>query len=234
MRSRFKIIRRCSGISSHELIHLKQQQPRQSRQRHNVNWEGASLYLHSTEEGPIVRNRSAIWLKSSIYRSFCVNRVSIMHRMQNNKFKPTSSAGGFLTPLSRTEELSFFDGIWSVNEIFCSHCVNATCQVSSNSIRELLGLFIKVIRCLFVVFATSLGMFIYKETFTLCRYLRAFITGIWKPRLIVLSVKRVQEPSDQDQVKKDDLNDIRQQSDCCLHSRISVSGWEEAWIKPHD
>jgi hypothetical protein len=36
------------------------------------------------------------------------------------------------------------NGAWTVNEIFCSHCVYATCRVSSVSIRELLGLFIKV------------------------------------------------------------------------------------------
>jgi hypothetical protein len=30
--------------------------------------------------------------------------------------------------------------------------------------------------CLSVVFATSQGMFMYKGTYTLCRYLRAFIT----------------------------------------------------------
>ena len=46
--------------------------------------------LHSTEDGPIVRNRSAIWLKSSYYRCFCVNRVLKDPLCCHNKnFTPT-------------------------------------------------------------------------------------------------------------------------------------------------
>jgi hypothetical protein len=60
-----------------------------------------------------------------------------------------------------------FNGTWKVNEIFCSHCVYATRQVSSVSILDLLGLIIKVtallIYCLYD-FARNVQ---YKGTFTL-------------------------------------------------------------------
>ena len=98
-----------------------------------MNWEGASLYLHSTEEGPIVRNRSAIWLKSSIYRSFCVNRVSIMHHMLNKKFKPTSSAGRFLTPLSQVMSLEKYYPFITGPEPQTQFAINLTAEQISQS-----------------------------------------------------------------------------------------------------
>ena len=71
-----------------------------------------------------------------------------------------------------------FDGTWKVNEIFCSHCVYATRQVSSVSILDLLGLIIKVtallIYCLYD-FARNVQ---YKGTLHCDRNLRAFITGV--------------------------------------------------------
>ena len=37
-------------------------------------------YLHSTDDGPKVRNRSTIWLKSSNQCRSCVDRVPIQHQ----------------------------------------------------------------------------------------------------------------------------------------------------------
>ena len=61
----------------------------------------------------------------------------------------------------------FFDGTWKVNEIFCSHCVYATCQVSFVSILELLGSIIKVTALLIYCLCDFARNVQYKGTFTL-------------------------------------------------------------------